>query len=128
MHTALQEWDKLVTRVGAITKQVERHPVHGMLRSRDVVRLFMEHHVFAVWDFMCLLKALQRAYTSIEHPWVPRGHPVTRRLINEIVLGEESDSVDGTVESHFEMYVRAMEEVGANTSAVGTFVKKLSAE
>jgi len=71
------------------------HQVYSAISSLDHVRTFMETHVFAVWDFMCLLKALQRALTCTETPWIPRGDAATRRLINEIVLSEESESAIG---------------------------------
>jgi hypothetical protein len=85
----------------------------------------MEYHVFAVWDFMSLVKALQRKLTCTDLPWVPVGSPSTRRLINEIVWGEESD-VDqfNQPASHFELYLKAMEEIGADT----TPMKNLLAE
>src|SRR6266404_3605080 len=97
---------------------VARHPVFQQLTSITALRTFMQHHVYAVWDFMSLLKALQRAVTCIEIPWVPCGDPAARRFINEIVRDEESDqvSLDGdppAAMSHFELYLRAMERVGA---------------
>jgi hypothetical protein len=73
----------------------------------------MQHHVFAVWDFMSLVKKLQKELTSVDQPWVPKGSPEVRFLINEIVLGEESD-VDqhGQYTSHFELYIRSMQDLG----------------
>jgi pyrroloquinoline quinone (PQQ) biosynthesis protein C len=95
----------------------------------DDLRLFMQHHVFAVWDFMSLLKALQRDLTCVTLPWVPRGNPATRRLINEIVLEEETD-VDqhGQPASHFELYLRSMEECGADTQSIRRFLAALAAQ
>ena len=89
------------------------------MASLDDVQRFMESHVFAVWDFMSLLKRLQRDLTCLDLPWVPVGEAEVRFLINEIVCGEESD-VDpaGTRISHFELYLRAMHEVGAGATAI----------
>ncbi|WP_046314359.1 DUF3050 domain-containing protein [Pontibacter korlensis] len=96
-----------------------KHNVYQSLETLDDLRLFMEHHVFAVWDFMSLLKALQRELTCVTLPWVPKGSPSTRRLINEIVLEEETDvDQQGQPVSHFELYLRAMAEVEANTAHV----------
>lgn len=105
---------------------VANHRMWGMLTTPAAIRTFMEHHVYAVWDFMSLLKSLQRLTTCVDVPWVPKGTPETRRLINEIVIGEESDVTSpGQVESHFEMYLRAMAEAGANVEPVKAFVKSV---
>jgi len=88
----------------------------------------MEHHVFAVWDFMSLLKALQRDLTCVTIPWVPQGHRLSRRLINEIVLEEESDEeAGGGYISHFELYRAAMEQCGADTTGVAGFLDRVRA-
>ena len=102
------------------------HKLYAGLSTIEHVRTFMEHHVFAVWDFMCLLKALQLRLTCVTLPWRPRGDPLSRRLINEIVLEEESDEVgSGQYISHFEMYRLAMEQCGADTSTVDGFLSAL---
>ncbi|WP_254245051.1 DUF3050 domain-containing protein [Hymenobacter sp. BRD67] len=91
------------------------------------LRLFMEHHVYAVWDFMSLLKALQRDLTCTTLPWVPKGNPATRRLINEIVLEEETDvDPEGRPTSHFELYLRAMQECGADTASINRLLAALA--
>lgn len=93
-----------------------------MTSTQNIAR-FMEYHVWAVWDFMSLLKSLQRHLTCTSVPWVPVGNAETRFLINEIVVGEESDvNRHGVRTSHFEMYLAAMNEVGASTEAITAFV------
>jgi Protein of unknown function (DUF3050) len=87
----------------------------------------MEHHVFAVWDFMSLLKALQRNLTCTDIPWIPKGNPQTRYLINEIVLGEESDMDEqGNRLSHFELYLRAMQQADCNLASINEFIRNLN--
>ena len=98
-------------------QQMVAHPVYRCLHTLADLRTFMEYHVYAVWDFMSLLKALQRELTCVELPWVPKGNPATRRLINDIVLEEETDlDPEGQPTSHFELYLRAMREAGADTA------------
>ena len=102
------------------------HPLYGCLHDDRSVRIFMETHVFAVWDFQSLLTALQRLVTCVEVPWIPTADPEARRLINEIVLDEESDEVPGGGHlSHFEMYFSAMKQCGANTQPIEAFVEGL---
>jgi hypothetical protein len=105
-------------RIMPLRKQLAAHPLYPQIRTLRHVRLFMESHVFAVWDFMSLLKALQRALTCVDLPWIPTSFPVSRRFINEIVLGEESDEYQGRPISHFEIYLEAMEQVQADTRAI----------
>jgi hypothetical protein len=87
----------------------------------------MEHHAFAVWDFMSLLKTLQRGLTCVQVPWVPTGPSVSRRLINDITLVEESDERDGGFISHFELYLEGMRQAGADTSRIDAFISLLRA-
>lgn len=108
-------------------KRLLRHNVYQSLETLDDLRLFMEHHVFAVWDFMSLLKALQRDLTCVTLPWMPKGSPSTRRLINEIVLEEETDvDQEGRPVSHFELYLRAMDEAGADKGLIEQLLESIS--
>jgi hypothetical protein len=104
---------------------LSNHDVYKKLNNLDNLRTFMETHVFAVWDFMSLLKRLQNDIAPTSLPWKPSPYgPKAVRLINEIVLGEESD-LDQNQQpiSHFELYLKAMNEVGANTDKMIYFLQ-----
>lgn len=106
---------------------LSHHPVYQTFNQIENIRHFMEYHVFAVWDFMSLLKSLQRHITCVDIPWRPSGYPSEMvRLINQIVVGEESD-IDqfGVPCSHFDLYLKAMEEVGADTTKIKLFIETL---
>ena len=77
-------------------------------------------------DFMSLLKSLQRTVTNISVPWVPSKDPFIARLITEIVLEEESDiGPDGNASSHLELYILAMNEIGAPTEKFELFLNRV---
>ena len=75
---------------------------------------------------MSLLKALQQQFTCVRTPWVPAADPEIARFINEIVHGEESDlNEKGQPNSHFEMYLEAMNEIGSSTQSISRFIDLL---
>jgi hypothetical protein len=119
--------DQLKKEIAPIRERLISHPVYAHIRVLEDLRVFMEHHVFAVWDFMSLLKSLQKNLTCVDVPWVPKGNAQTRALINEIVLGEESDvDEQGVHISHFELYLQAMDQAGASTAAVTALLDDIS--
>jgi hypothetical protein len=115
------------TQIAEYKKDVVNHPLYNQLNTIEDVQKLMEIHVYAVWDFMSLLKGLQIELTCTTLPWKPIGNTKIRRLINSIVLEEESD-VDsaGNPSSHYEMYLEAMKECGANTYEIDKFVNSVS--
>ncbi|OLB80361.1 MAG: heme oxygenase [Actinobacteria bacterium 13_2_20CM_2_71_6] len=117
--------DRLEKQIDEARSRVVTHPLYANLDTHEAIVTFMEHHVFAVWDFMSLLKSLQRNLTCVELPWVPTGPTGSRRLINDIVLVEESDELQGGFISHFELYVAGMAESGADTSVINGFIDLL---
>src|SRR5258708_2518668 len=100
---ASSDVEKLKEAVEPTRRHVIGHPLSRRLDDLDSVRAFMRHHVFAVWDFMSLLKSLQRSLTCVQVPWMPTGYTGSRRLINDIVLVEESDEYGSGFISHFEL-------------------------
>ncbi len=114
--------EELKAAIEPIRREVVSHPLYHQLGTKKAVTTFMEHHVYAVWDFMSLLKTLQRNLTCVEVPWVPTGATSSRRLINDIVLVEESDERDDGFISHFELYLEGMREAGADTTSIDAFI------
>nr|WP_314866940.1 DUF3050 domain-containing protein [uncultured Flavobacterium sp.] len=103
-----------------------QHPLYKKVQTIEDLQHFLESHVYAVWDFMSLLKALQSKLTCTTTPWFPTINTETRYLINEIVLAEESDlTLDGRRQSHYEMYLEAMQDCGANTSDIEQFLANI---
>lgn len=112
------------TLLAQLRQDLERHRVFDSLTSMAELRHFMRAHVFAVWDFMSLLKRLQRDLTCVDLPWMPRRDSMAAHLINEIVLGEESDiGPDGEPSSHLDLYLAAMREIGADTRQYERFAE-----
>ena len=121
-----------LTTVAPLSKKLESHQVFTNLNTLSELRLFMEHHVFAVWDFMSLLKKLQEIYVPHGSPWVPNPNGNVVRFINEIVMEEESDQSYGSkgesYSSHFEIYLEAMKEVGASTNIIDSFLDQVRSD
>jgi len=117
---------KINSELAPLRQQLINHPLYAQVSEIEDFQAFMEQHIFAVWDFMSLLKALQRGLTCVEVPWKPVVSPTTRRFINEIVLGEESDvDANGEVASHFELYIDAMNQIGADTKTIENFLESV---
>ena len=118
-----------LTTLKPIQDKLENHPIYQSVNDLKSLHTFMEHHVYCVWDFMSLLKALQKELAPTGAPWFPSKNGNICRLINEIVLAEESDTASSLNHkhrfiSHYEMYIQAMEEVGANTAPIKNFLKE----
>lgn len=112
--------------IAPLREQLIKHPVYQQINSVRDLQLFMEYHVFAVWDFMSLLKSLQQKLTCTSVPWIPAEDAETCYLINEIVLGEETDiDENGQRMSHFELYLKAMQQSGANINNINGLLEKL---
>jgi len=114
---------------------LQSHPIYQAVNNKRAIQIFMTHHVFAVFDFMTLLKRLQRDLTCVGTIWTPVANTKIARHINSIVLGEETDQFHTQVQkldrteictSHYHLYLRAMKEVGADTTPIKSFVENLS--
>ena len=119
--------EQLRERIAPLREELLSHPIYNQIDSVELLRQFMQMHVFAVWDFMSLVKRLQNEVTCRSLPWLPPARAQVARFANEVVLGEESDlGPDGKPASHFELYLDAMDEIGADTTMVKSFIHKVA--
>ena len=118
--------ESIEQELAPLRERLINHEIYERLGSDEVMKRFMEHHIFAVWDFMSLLKALQREITCLDEAWIPKSSGAARRLINEIVVGEESDEIDGAYTSHFEMYLEGMRQVGCSSHEIQAVLARVT--
>jgi len=122
----INQIEKIKKAIEPLRQEIINHKVYAAIKDIDDLKVFMQYHVYAVWDFMSLLKTLQNNLTCTTVPWFPKGSADTRHLINEIVVGEESDvDLNGTRKSHFELYLDAMKQIGADLSPIEKFIAVL---
>lgn len=118
--------NKLKSKLSPLRASLLNHSIYQKIDCIGNLHLFMQHHVFAVWDFMSLLKSLQQRLCGSSLPWLPPADRIATRLVNEIVLGEESDDDGrGGFSSHFDLYHRAMRQCGASTQTIDQFLDAL---
>lgn len=132
---ARQRYRQLQERIEPLRDVLMEHPIYREIDGIGKLRHFMEAHVFAVWDFMSLAKWLQGHFCGTSLPWLPPENQLAARFISEIVLAEESDERDSyqdgaddkrqSYSSHFEIYLDAMQEAGAATDRIETFIDSL---
>ncbi len=115
--------------IESLRAKLEAHPIYAAVQTLDDLRVFMQHHVYSVWDFMSLIKYLQHEVAPARWPWTPQGNASVQRFINELVLEEETDIAlpghEGHT-SHFMLYLAAMREIGADTDTPARFVQKVA--
>jgi len=101
-------------KIKSLRDKLLNHRLYSNIERIEDLQIFTENHIYAVWDFMSLLKALQIKLTCTKTPWVPNDNSQTAYLINEIVLAEETDVNQlGERKSHYELYIDAMIDIGA---------------
>ena len=108
--------DYIQDKINDQREKLLKHKLYSNIETIKDLQVFTENHIYAVWDFMSLLKALQIKLTCTKTPWVPNSNSETAYLINEIVLAEETDiNQAGERKSHYELYLDAMIDIGART-------------
>ncbi|MGH2414579.1 MAG: DUF3050 domain-containing protein [Microcystaceae cyanobacterium] len=121
-----ESYTSLLEKIEPLRTALLSHPVYTQVDALGSLQVFMQSHIFAVWDFMTLIKTLQRRLTCIDTPWLPPSDINSARLVNDIVLAEETDEVaEGLYISHFDLYLMAMEEVGAERQPIEDFIASL---
>lgn len=115
--------------IESLRVRLDAHPIYAAVATPDDLRVFMQHHVYSVWDFMSLIKYLQNEVAPARWPWLPGGDAAVQRFINEMVLEEETDVAPPGQEghtSHFMLYLAAMREIGADADVPVRFVQKVA--
>jgi hypothetical protein len=119
--------DKITQNLEPLKSKLKNHNLYNIINTQEDLKIFCESHVFAVWDFMSLLKKLQAELTSISIPWMPSNNSEVSKLINEIVAGEETDeNLDGSAISHYEMYINAINDIGVDTNLISNQISSLN--
>jgi hypothetical protein len=127
----IERLSQLQISIAPLHDKVVRHPLFDQINNKKALNCFLTHHVFAVWDFMCLLKVLYFKLTTTTLPWQPSPYPESVHLIGQIMNEEEADvfvmpSGDLKYCSHFEAYLAAMAESGANALPIQAFLAGLT--
>jgi len=118
--------EKVIEQIQPLRDELKNHELYKSLNSIEDIKVFMESHVYAVWDFMSLLKGLQIKLTCAKVPWKPNSDSKSARLINQIIVDEESDlNFNGEPKSHFEMYLEAMDEIKADIKPIEEFCSEI---
>lgn len=115
--------------IESLRVKLEAHPIYAAVQTPDDLRVFMQHHVYSVWDFMSLIKYLQNEVAPARWPWTPGGDASVQRFINELVLEEETDIALPGQEgftSHYMLYLAAMREIGADADTPARFVQQVA--
>ena len=122
----MSQIEYIESQLTPLRNKLKEHSLYAQLQSVEDIRIFMSMHVFAVWDFMSLLKALQIKLTNTSVPWTPRPKASLARFINEIVHAEESDiNEKGEAKSHFEMYLESMQQINSDATEINHLIKGL---
>jgi hypothetical protein len=93
-----------------------------MFKHKKKYNYFMENHIYSVWTFMCLLKTLLNKL-EIENKnqnnlWHPSYNNALFRVLQEIIIEEQTDIIENNVYSHLELYIKSMKEIDAETSPI----------
>jgi len=60
--------EALENKLAPLRESLKSHPLYKSLQDIEDVKLFSEFHVYAVFDFMSLFKAIQLQLTCVSLP------------------------------------------------------------
>ena len=121
--------EKLLREIAPLQEELQNHPIYKEVQDLRNLEVFMKYHVYSVWDFMSLVKFLQQSFAPSSYPWKPVSNSQIAHFINDIVLEEETDHLpNGQTMSHFQMYGKAMNEMGIDTDYIDHFVEDFTLE
>ena len=122
-------YQRIIAQLEPVSSLLKTHSLYNKVDSIPKLKIFMKSHVYAVWDFMSILKSLQNDLTVTSVPWIPPTNINAARFINEIVISEESDEVEFSPSkyiSHYGLYLYAMKEVNAFCEPVESLVADIT--
>lgn len=105
------------SHLNSLTDLLIDHPLMTSIETKDDLGIFAQQFVFAEWSTMTLLKALQKEFTNSELMWFPTDDPMSRKLINELVLQYESSPEVGGL-SQLEWYIQSMQDCSFDTAYI----------
>ena len=98
---------------------LESHRLYTALTRREALATFTEYHVVCAWSYNALLRSLQRDIFTQSLPINSDAHKEAIRILSEVAIEEQAnESDDGQFISHLELYLDAMEDLGANTAPI----------
>ena len=62
---------KRLSKIYELQQKIVNHSIYTRVNDDSFMEFFMKFHVFAVWDFMSLLKSLQNRYSCVKIVLVP---------------------------------------------------------
>src|SRR6202049_1532321 len=89
-NATLRRFEALRNKIAPLHDALLNPPIYAEIDSLSRLREFMQIHVFAVWDFMSLVKRLQSELTSNSLPWMPPLRSRIARFANEVCWAKKA--------------------------------------
>lgn len=124
--------EPIADRIMDISTELKTHPLYSKFSDKRTVqkriRTYMEYQVWCVWDFMALLKSIQQKLIPTSIAWTPPEYASLGRYLYDVLRTEETDVSNEPGKdhaSHFEAYLNAMQEAGADIEPISDFIAEL---